>query len=349
MTNSITWRSPSNIAIIKYWGKKPNQIPANPSLSFTLENSYSETTLKFSEKKSPSEKIELKFLFEGKEQPTFAQKIEKYFEALSQKEFPFLKNYTFEISSHNSFPHSAGIASSASGMSALALCLCSMEEKVLNKKHDPYGFFQKASHIARLGSGSASRSVYGGVVTWGATKTISGSSDEFATPFSGKLHEVFENFHDDILIVSAEKKSVSSRAGHELMNSHPFAEKRYLQAEENLAGLIKVLETGDMEKFCEIAENEALTLHALMMSSKPPVILLQPNTIEIVNRIRSFREKTGIPVTFTIDAGPNIHLLYPDKYKNDLRQLIDHELVVFCAGNQIISDHIGKGPRRLDV
>ncbi len=348
MTNSIKWRSPSNIALIKYWGKKGNQLPANASLSFTLSNSFTETELRFAEKKSPSKEIELAFFFEGKAQPDFETKIKKYFQNITA-ELPFLTKNQFEIHSKNSFPHSVGIASSASGMSALALCVCSLEELEKGTTSNPEAFFRRASVLSRLGSGSASRSVYGGIVTWGKIEGLPDTSDEFASPFQGKTDTIFHDFHDDILVVSSQKKDVSSRAGHELMNAHPFAQSRYGQASQNLHELTACMANGNLLRFCDIVENEALTLHALMFSSSPAVVLFQPGTIDIIKKVRKFREQTGIPVCFTIDAGPNVHLLYPNSVKVDIGQLIQQELVVSCEHNQVISDNVGKGPLKLSA
>ncbi|MGA8855504.1 MAG: diphosphomevalonate decarboxylase, partial [Christiangramia sp.] len=121
-SGEVTWQSPSNIALVKYWGKKENQIPANPSISFTLDNCQSTTRLKYSTRKTESETgdFNFDFYFEGKQKDDFKPKILKFFQRI-EKYCPYLKNYKFEIYSENSFPHSSGIASSASGMSALAL------------------------------------------------------------------------------------------------------------------------------------------------------------------------------------------------------------------------------------
>ena len=340
---SVKWRSPSNIALIKYWGKRKHQIPANPSLSFTLQNAYSETSVSYN---PSSGGMKLTFYFEGKEEPKFKEKIQAYLVSLFG-EIPFLNELELTIESSNSFPHSAGIASSASGMSALALCLCSMEQQINGTQFNEKDFLQRASYLARLGSGSAARSVYGGIVTWGTISGNDQSGDEFASPFSGKVHEAFHNFHDDIFIVSKETKSTSSSQGHALMDRHPYAEKRYEQANNNLIKLSEVIEQGDLESFCSIVENEALSLHALMLSSVPSVMLLKPNTIEIINRVKQFRESTGFPVCITLDAGPNVHVLYPDKIKDDISQLINEELVVYCEGNYRISDKMGNGPVNL--
>ena len=126
--NKVAWRSPSNIALIKYWGKKEGQIPANASLSFTLSKSYTETKIAYSENENGNN-VSIDFLFEGKKNELFEQKIVKFLNSIN-KYFSFLSKLHLKIESKNSFPHSAGIASSASSMSALALCLCSIGGKL---------------------------------------------------------------------------------------------------------------------------------------------------------------------------------------------------------------------------
>ena len=116
----VAWRAPSNIALIKYWGKYGNQLPKNASISFTLNNAFTETSVKYAAKENNDKNIDLKFYFEGKENPKFAEKIQKFLESIIPH-FPFLTYVSLEINSSNSFPHSTGIASSASSMAALAL------------------------------------------------------------------------------------------------------------------------------------------------------------------------------------------------------------------------------------
>ena len=263
-------------------------------------------------------KIALSFLFEGKENEAFKAKIQKILESI-QEYFPFLTAYQLHISSHNSFPHSAGIASSASSMAALALCLCSMEREVAISLPNEELFYRKASDIARLGSGSASRSVYPGLALWGKTDLANFSSDEYAIPWSDKVNEVFLGFHDDILMVSKHEKSVSSTAGHALMDNNPFAEIRYQQAYQNLKQLLVALKEGDLKTFGLITEQEALQLHALMMTSTPSYILMEANSIELIKRVQAWRKATGNPLFFSLDAGPNLHLLYPDFIQKEVK------------------------------
>src|SRR5690554_1801837 len=127
-SGTVTWESPSNIALVKYWGKKEHQIPANPSISFTLNNCKTTTTLTFS-KKENTQHFSFEVFLDGEKKEEFKPKIETFFKRI-ESYLPFLTDYHFKIETSNTFPHSSGIASSASGMSALALCLMSVEKKL---------------------------------------------------------------------------------------------------------------------------------------------------------------------------------------------------------------------------
>lgn len=342
----IVWRSPSNLAIIKYWGKHGVQLPRNPSLSLTLSASCTDTALAYEFKEEPDHLIDLEFLFHGEENESFKTKTRAFLESLTPQ-FPFLRQLKLSIHTGNSFPHSAGIASSASGMSALALCLCSLEDALFGTLQDAGAFDRKASYLARLGSGSACRSIFPHAAVWGATASVPGSSDEYAVPAGDLLHPEFQDFHDDILIVSTREKSVSSRAGHALMEGNPYAEPRYTQAKNRLARLVDALGSGDVETFGKIAEDEALTLHALMMCSNPSFMLLEPNTVALIQKIRAYRTETKHPVYFSLDAGPNIHLLYPGEIVAEVRGWIEEELKEHCVDGWFIQDWVGEGPEEL--
>ena len=341
----FTWKSPSNIALIKYWGKSEPQIPKNASISFTLKNCHTITTLEYKRKKIPSRKFRLKVLFDGKEEKGFEPKIEQFFERIVEY-VPFISDYDFTIKTENSFPHSSGIASSASGMSALALCLMSMEEILfpsISKEH----FTIKASFLSRLGSGSAARSVEGPIVVWGHHPAIENSSDLYGTKLPFKVHPVFENFRDVVLLVDHDKKSISSTVGHKLMHDHPFAESRFKQANNNLEKIIPILKEGNLKRFIEIVESEALTLHAMMMSSNPYFVLMKPNTLKIIDKIWLFRKNTNADLCFTLDAGANVHLLFPEEQSQVIESFISKELSKLCENNRYIMDSLGNGAERL--
>jgi len=341
----VTYKSPSNIALVKYWGKKEHQIPANPSISFTLDICATTTTISYKKLKNKASDFSFDLLFEGKPKENFKPKISTFLKR-TEPYLPFLKAYHFTIETSNSFPHSSGIASSASGMSALALCLMELERE-LNPHMDSDFFKRKASFLARLGSGSACRSIEGGIMQWGAHKDTVNSSDLFAIKYPYTLHPIFKNYQDTILLVDKGSKQLSSSLGHDLMHDHPFAEQRFDQAHKNLTKLKRIFEEGNLLEFIKIVESEALTLHAMMMTSMPYFILMKPNTLEIINKIWAFRASSKTHVCFTLDAGANVHVLYPENEKEKVYQFISNELVAYCENGQYICDQIGKGAEKL--
>lgn len=333
MNNPITARYPSNIALVKYWGKHGNQLPCNASLSMTLSQAYTEVNLFLQDKKS--EEPEFTFLFNGKPKESFRQRILKYI--LKQKEFSgLLEDYALHIESQNSFPHSAGVASSASAFAAIAAALLKASQG------DETDFpEQQASRLARLGSGSACRSFYGPFALWGKLKDIPDSNDEFAIRL-GDIHENFQNMRDSILIVEDKSKSVSSSLGHSLMEGHPFAESRFKQANNHCMDMLKVLKDGDFQSFIYITEREALSLHAMMMTSREYFMLMQPETVKIIDEVKRFRVDTGLPLCYTLDAGPNIHLLYPKTIEDEITPFVNNFLHNHTI-KSMINDYSGRG------
>jgi diphosphomevalonate decarboxylase len=184
-------------------------------------------------------------------------------------------------------------------------------------------------------------------VLWGLTLALPGSSDECVVPLGGQLHPVFQTLRDDVLVVSATEKAVSSRAGHALMEGNPFAETRYSQARSRMVRLLDALRSGDVEAFGQIAEDEALALHALMMCSQPSYLLLQPNTVAILYHVRAFRQEAHLPVYFTLNAGPNVHLLYPAQHAEAVRPWVERVLKPLCANGIYLADRAGEEPEEL--
>lgn len=334
-----SWQCPSNIAIVKYWGKTGNQIPCNSSLSMTLAKSFTELKLELGEKKS-NDLVELDYFFEGKKNIQFEDRVRKYLNNQAAN-FSFLKNYALNFNSKNSFPHSAGIASSASAFGAIALALFDAEQHFSSAHLSKEDFLKKASNLARLGSGSASRSMFGGYALWGKNEEVANSSNEYAIEIDD-IHENFKEMQDAILIVESEPKKVSSSIGHSLMNEHPYAQNRFKQGNIRTIELINVLKSGDYEKFIEIAESEALTLHAMMLTSKNYYLLMKAGTLFAINKIMEFRKETNIPISFTLDAGPNVHVLYPSTAKTAVEDFLKNNLNN-CV-QDIIFDELGFGP-----
>ena len=340
-TLKSTWSCPSNIALIKYWGKKPPQLPLNPSVSFSLDKARTQTSIQI----QPSSGRTVEFLFQGNPSP-FGTRVEKYLDALSQQE-PWINDFSFTINSANTFPHSAGIASSASAYGALALCLTDLKNQLVDKKMAGIDFFSHSSQWARQGSGSACRSVFPQFVLWGKTEQFPESSDEYAIPVNHQFHPDFASLRDAILLVDSSAKKISSSSGHDLMNDHPYRDARIEQAKRHTNELIETMRSGNFERFFAIVENEALSLHAMMMTSNPSFILLYPNSLKIMEKVRDFRLQTGLPVGFTIDAGPNIHLLYFEFHKKEVQAFIQKELLEYTEKGGWLDDGIGKGPEKI--
>ena len=217
-----------------------------------------------------------------------------------------------------------------------------LDEIFNSNNQQPEYINQKASFLARLGSGSACRSLYEGLVVWGKTAEVEGSSDLFAVPYNNdEIHPIFRNFNDWVLLIHEGQKSVSSTVGHGLMNTNPYAERRFKEAHENFTKLKTILSSGDMEGFIKLVEHEALTLHAMMMMSDPAFILMKTGTLEVINKIWEFRRITGLALFFTLDAGANVHLLFPNDIDNDrITDFIQTELIPLTQKGGVVKDEM---------
>ncbi|MGZ5262535.1 MAG: diphosphomevalonate decarboxylase [Kaistella sp.] len=333
-SQTVSASCPSNIALIKYWGKYENQIPANPSISYTLSNCKTNTSLEF----LAGEEFSVQTFLAGNEEKKFAEKIEKYFRNIEEF-LPWILKGKYIIKTENTFPHSSGIASSASGFGAIAKCLMELEQQFSGIQDADFKL-KKASFLARLGSGSACRSLYDGLVVWGKTVEVPDSSDLFAVQYpNDEVHAVFKSFNDWVLLIHEGEKSVSSTVGHGLMNTNPYAERRFQEAHENFKTLKEILKTGDMPNFIKLVEHEALTLHAMMMMSEPAFILMKTGTLAVINKIWEFRKETGMPLFFTLDAGANVHLLFPsDRNEDQIKEFIVKELLQYTQNNGVVKD-----------
>lgn len=333
MSIKVTAKYPSNIALVKYWGKYGNQLPCNASLSMTLTHAHTEVVLECLPR--TQDEAALSYYFDGNLNPAFGDRVMRYVKA--RPEFSrLLDNFSLRFSSHNSFPHSTGIASSASAFAAIAAALF----KAANPALSDDSALKEMSRLARLGSGSACRSFYGPYSQWGQLDEIAGSSNEFAIPVI-EIHDNFKSMKDAIIIVESEPKEVSSSKGHSLMEGHPYAEARFKDANKHCLEMVSTLRNGDFSSFISITEREALSLHAMMMTSSDYYMLIRPQTVQIIKNIFHFRKDTRLPLCFTLDAGPNVHLLYPEHIEPQVKEFINE--MVIKDSNSVIFDQSGTG------
>jgi diphosphomevalonate decarboxylase len=227
-------------------------------------------------------------------------------------------------------------------MAAMALCLVELEELVVGQRYKEADFLNRASFFARLGSGSACRSIFAHCASWGSHE--SGGSDELAKGVS--VHPIFLTMKDSVVLVDQGEKKVSSRAGHGLMQGHLFGPARTTQANDNWALASKWLQDGSWDMLGSLVEEEALTLHAMMMTSRPGYLLMKPESLRIIEAVKEFRNRSKIALYFTLDAGPNVHLLYPEDDTQAVRRFIDEITGSETNPIDVLHDQVGQGPRR---
>ncbi len=300
MENSATALANPNIAFIKYWGNRDHalRIPVNGSISMNLDGLHSRTTVTFDPALTSDALILNGVAVDGEGLARVIAMLTRVRRKAGIETFA-------AVTSENNFPTGSGIASSASAFAALALAASTAAGLELNEKEQ--------SILARTGSGSACRSVPGGFVEW-----LPGSSHKtsYAQTFAPADHW---NLVDCIAVVSHEHKAVGSTGGHALADSSPLQEARVLDAPRRLEICRKAILDRDFEAFAAMIELDSNMMHAVMQTSTPPLLYWQPATVEIMAAVQKWRQ-ANIPVAYTIDAGPNVHLICLAEY---YEQVID--------------------------
>lgn len=291
VTPSATAIAFPNIAFIKYWGNRDSilRIPANDSISMNLEGLHSQTSVRF----DPS-LVGDRLILHGKEiQGPGLIRVSAVLERV--RDLAGTRLFA-RVESKNNFPSGAGIASSASAFAALAVAAAAATGLELSEKD--------LSRLARLGSGSACRSVPGGFVEWQA-----GADDESSYAFSIAPPEHW-GLVDCIAIVSQERKPTGSSEGHALADTSPVHPARLAGAQRRVEICRRAILERDFNALAELAEQDSTLMHAVMMTSKPPLFYWMPATLAVMHAVRAWR-KEGVPVFYTVDAGPNVHVICP--------------------------------------
>jgi diphosphomevalonate decarboxylase len=319
----VTVKAPSNIAFIKYWGKKNEKlrIPANPSISMNLSGAYTVTSVEF-DKKLNKDNV---FINKKQENGIEAVRVTKHLDLIRQK--AGLKIFA-RVESINNFPKGAGIASSASGFAALTVAASRAAGLRLGAR--------ELSILARIGSGSACRSIPDGFVEW---RTGNSSKDSYATSL---FPAGYWNICDVIAVVGENTKKVSSTEGHTVAASSPFYKVRISGMKNKVSEIKKAMKKKDFTKFGEIIEAEAINMHVVMMTSTPPLYYWMPETLDIMSSVIRWRDE-GIESYFTIDAGPNVHVIC---LKKDV-QKIKGRLLRVKGVKKLIVNYPAEGARIL--
>jgi len=333
MKARISVEAPANIAFIKYWGTRDARrtIPANPSISMTLSRCLTHTTV---ERLSESSDDEVWWVEEsGAPRPPargFTDGVLRHLDRLRERAG---RRERFRVSTRNSFPSGAGMASSASGFAALAVAV----GRLLDLGETP----AELSVLARLsGSGSAARSVMGGYVQWPLESTDGTDDDPCATPLAAAAHW---DLRDVVAIVDRRAKTVSSRDGHALAPTSPYFARRLERLPARLETVRRALAERSFADLAPVVEEEAIDLHLIAMSSRPPIFYWQPATLEVLAAARDLR-LDGVEVCATMDAGANVHLICtPTSEPEVVARLED-----LGGVREIVRDRVGPGPREVD-
>lgn len=314
--NKITARAHTNIALIKYWGKQNAKlkIPTTNSFSLTLDKFYTETSVTFKENYTAD-----RIIFNGK--PLDASKAARIVALLDVIREMANQDIYAEVNTTNMVPTSAGFASSSSGFAALAAAACKSIGLNLSKK--------ELSRVARRGSGSACRSIYGGFVEW--HKGL-GDCTSFATPFN---EQPDWNLNVIAVMVNQAEKTMSSTKGMEISKkTSPYYNAWKQVCKKDLKNIKKAIKNRDFEKLGSISEENAMRMHALTLSASPDYTYFDGKSLQVIKTIQSLRSN-GIPCYFTMDAGPNIKVLVEpqntDKVVQELKSLFSTDQIVVAA------------------
>lgn len=322
----ITVKAGSDIALVKYWGKKDKilRLPANGSISMILDSLQSITTVEFKTNLDKDEVI-IGGEVEDGEASRAIQHLDRIRE-LAKKNNLIEKDIFAKVVSENNFPKSTGLSSSGSGFAALTMAASKAIGLNLSER--------ELSILARQGSGTACRCVCGGFVQW-----LDGDSSEESYSQSFAKPEDFV-IRDLVAIVSEDKKDLSSTEGHDLAETSLFFAIR----QEKIAAKLKDAKNAILQKdfiaLGELVEAEALEFHSILLTSRPTILLFYPGTIEVMQAVRQLRKK-GVPVYFTINTGFNVHVLTLPEYENEVLDTLKE----LPSVKRIIASGIGEKPQ----
>lgn len=321
-----TCKSPANIAFIKYWGKADPQtrIPQNNSISMCLSNLYSLCTVEFN---SQLRKDEIQFI---KEKTVLTEEIERIIKVLDRvRDLAGIK-LKAKVVTQNNFPKATGIASSASGLSVVTLAACRALGLPIKGK--------ELSKLARLASGTASRSIPSGFVEW---QKGTNESNSYAIQIFPPEHW---QIADVVAIVTYKMKKVPSTQGHSLAHTSSFQKTRITGIPAKIKAIKKVMKAKDFAAFGRILEKEALEMHAICLTSTPSILYWSPVTMAIMRQVQTWRDKGELESYFTIDAGPTVHVICQQKDEQKLAA----KLRKISGTERVVINHPSLGARQID-
>jgi diphosphomevalonate decarboxylase len=304
MNMQATARAHPNIAFIKFWGLEDevSRIPANGSLSMNIAPLATTTTVEFDNRLQSDELALNGALVMGES----LVRVQHFMDRIRRLAGESLYG---RIRSENNFPMGVGLASSASGFAALALAGTAALGLNLSERD--------LSALARFGSGSACRSIPGGYVEW-LVDPLTGES--YAQSLAAPEHW---DLTDCIVVLSADHKAVGSEAGMRSAHTSPLQEARLLDADRRLEICRSAILRRDFAALAGVTELDSNLMHAVMMTSDPPLYYWIPASLAVMHAVKAWQGE-GLPVTFTLDAGPNVHVITPQAHAGEVSQRLGH-------------------------
>lgn len=322
----VAYRAHTNIALIKYWGKRNRQLflPMTSSLSLTLDAFYTDTRVSI----EPNLTRDCFILNDQVQADDETQKISRFINLFRQQsaiQDPLL------IESTNHVPTAAGLASSASAFSALGLCLNDLLGLNLDTK--------TLSTYVRQGSGSATRSLFGGFVLWHA-----GQGRDSASSYSQQIDPADWDIHMLVIAINKGSKAISSRQGMEhTVQTSPFYQLWPQEVDQDLQKMLGAIKARDFDQIGQIAEHNAMKMHATMLAAQPSFTYFQPDTVRAIQLVQDLRRE-GVPCYLTMDAGPNVKVLC----QSPSIPILQQRLSQYFRPDQLILAHPGPGPKKLE-
>lgn len=318
-----TAKAHTNIALIKYWGKRDESLilPTNNSLSLTLDGFYTKTTVHFQENLTE----DVFFLDERQVSGEPFTRVTQFLDIV--RNIANREGLFAEVHSVNEVPTAAGFASSASGFAALSAAASKALGLTLTET--------ELSRLTRQGSGSACRSIYGGFAEWKKGSKADGS-DSYAVPIAPQNHW---DVRVAAVVLSATMKKVSSREGMKrTVDTSPFFPSWVDSIPSDLENIKAGIMARDFEQVGQIAEANCLKMHATTFGANPPFMYWQDSTVTVMQTIQQMRAE-GIPVYFTIDAGPNVKVLYLPEHEAQ----VEKKLREIPGVSEVILSRVGEG------
>lgn len=316
--------APANIAFIKYWGKKDEslRLPLNDSISMNLSAATTMTTVEFNDELKHDHIVDDGRVFAKDEILRITMQMSRLRELTSIRGFA-------RVSTKNSFPKGIGSASSASGFAALTLAFCLAAGIQISEK--------ELTIFARLGSGSACRSIPDGFVHWVAADR---SEDSYAYSL---FPSTYWDLQDVLIIVNENRKKVATSEGMESVQTSEFIKTRVARIPQKVKEIIRAFNKKDFTLLGEIIEKECLSMHAVMLTQKPALLYWQPETLEVIKAVIELRAK-GIEAYYTIDAGPNVHVICEKQYADKISEVVSK----LSGVKQCIMNQAASGARIVD-